>query len=209
MSFVMDQRTLAARFCSLGASCELGYVQRNVGAEPLDLFRWAAIPIDRLIAGLNGKFIRLGDVIELLGGDPHSEWGFHDIVYHFHSHTGLHGDEIQSADLQRKIKARLSWQRNQLFADLAEGRRIFVRWTSPFDDEQLGPTELAEALRRYGPAELLWVTSGGTGVQRSGVGQLRGYVPQLAHRDSQHTADTDSWLRLLESAVKLVDQPDA
>src|SRR5579885_2880091 len=47
---------LMMRFESLGENCEFGLAQRRCGAEPLGLLRFASAPLEKLLAGLEGRF---------------------------------------------------------------------------------------------------------------------------------------------------------
>jgi len=55
------QRHLLMRFEALGENCELGFVQRHFGAEPLGLLRWAGISNASLVTALDTAFAGVGD----------------------------------------------------------------------------------------------------------------------------------------------------
>jgi hypothetical protein len=61
----MDAAGLAGRFESLGHDCEFGLLQRRVGAEPLDLLRFATMTLDRLVDGLRQGFEGVGEDVEV------------------------------------------------------------------------------------------------------------------------------------------------
>ena len=54
-------RDVALSFTSLGFNCEFGFVQRQMGAEPIDLLRFAGIPLIRLIYGIDAEFAGLDE----------------------------------------------------------------------------------------------------------------------------------------------------
>ncbi len=51
-----SDKTMLEKLQSLGENCELGFVQRAAGAEPLGLFRWANTPLPNLLAALEASF---------------------------------------------------------------------------------------------------------------------------------------------------------
>jgi hypothetical protein len=55
-----EQREALLNVQSLGVNCEIGFVQRLVGAEPLGLFRWTFAPLDKLLPALESRFEGLG-----------------------------------------------------------------------------------------------------------------------------------------------------
>jgi hypothetical protein len=201
----MDIGELASRFVSLGATCELGYVQRYLGADPLDLLRWSAVRVQDVTRAFNAGFVGLGERLEVYGGDnPHKEWTARDLEYEISLHTGRHADEVDRANIEVELKRRLAWQRERLMADLASGEKIFVRW--PARREILDDTSvylLAEAIGRHGPAKLLVVSDGWSRpATRVGPNLIRASVWRLAPEDMQTAVDLDGWLRVMVTALQ-------
>lgn len=201
----MDIAELASRFVSLGASCELGYVQRYLGAEPLDLLRWSSIRVEDVTRAINAGFAGLGERLEVMGGDnPHREWSALDHEYQIRLHTGKHANEMDRPTIETEMRRRLAWQRDRMLADLASGEKIFVRW--PARHEMLNDTEvhlLAEAVSRHGPANLL-VVSGGwlRPAKRVAPALIQASVWRLAAPDTQTAVDLDGWLCVMMTAVQ-------
>jgi hypothetical protein len=203
----MDIVELATRFVSLGATCELGYVQRYLGAEPLDLLRWSSVRVEDVTRAFNAGFAGLGERIEVMGGsNPHQEWTARDLQYKIAFHTGRHADEVDRATIEAEMRRRLAWQRERLLADLASGEKIFVRW--PARGETLDETAvhlLAEAIGRNGPAKLLVVSDGWSRpAARVGPALIRASVWRLAPADMQTAVDLDGWLRVMVTALQAV-----
>ncbi|MGD0107002.1 MAG: hypothetical protein ABSC06_23630 [Rhodopila sp.] len=57
----LDDADLVLQFESIGDNCELGLVQRQAGAEPLGLLRFAGAPLRNLLRGLNARFANIAD----------------------------------------------------------------------------------------------------------------------------------------------------
>jgi hypothetical protein len=200
----LDAAELASQFVSLGATCELGYVQRYLGAEPLDLLRWSAVTVQDLTRAINSGFADLGERLDI-GGDRHShdEWTARDLTYQISFHTGLYANEIGRVALETEVRRRLAWQRERLLGDLASGEKLMVRWAAR--GEMLDDTAvhlLAQAISRHGPARLLVVSGGDLRTAaRVGPTLIRGSVWRLASADMQTAVDRDGWLRVMVTAL--------
>ena len=82
-------------FESLGENCELGFVQRHFGAEPIGLLRWAGISLDKLRHGLATAFDRVGTeaMTEMHVNPSNQEYFTTDKVYGLNMHTFILRDE--------------------------------------------------------------------------------------------------------------------
>ncbi|MFL5288890.1 MAG: hypothetical protein ACJ8AW_50030 [Rhodopila sp.] len=74
-----DNRALVLRFESLGGTgpdggCEFGCFQRAHDAEPLGLFRWAAVPPASLIAALQNRFAGIGEDGNITVSSHDGQW---------------------------------------------------------------------------------------------------------------------------------------
>jgi|GEM_PF-2855833 len=198
-------------FESLGDNCEFGLIQRNAEMEPLGLFRFAGISLDRLIDGLHDSFAGLGDegtVTHYLGGTPGTqEYMIRDSVYGIQYHSGLKETEAEpDAVLAREI-VRLRFLKRKLLEDLRDGTKIWVwRGYHIVDRARLDP--LMAALRAHGPNRLLWVVAAdethpsGT-VERLEEDLFKGYVRRLATYRAAYDFDAGPWYDVCEQVYDL------
>jgi hypothetical protein len=199
-------------FHSLGDNCEFGFVQRRLGAEPLDLFRFAGTNIDGLIVALES---RLSDLVSPGGlalefsrcADGRSEYFIrakrYGVVYHGADKPArVDFDDFEEAELKR---VRLLCRK--FIEDLEEGRKIFV-----YKSNVAPPTaridDLVAAMRRYGPATLLWVTGEDVGrssgmVEEISDGLLRGYIDRFAPYGNANDYSLDAWQMICHNAYNL------
>jgi len=151
-------RDVLLRFEALGENCELGFVQRQFGAEPLSLLRWAGISCQSLITALDTCFAGVGEpehtVMEL---NPHNhEYFTRDLRYGMNMHSFLHEDASKRDKIYQSMCRRLSFLKDKLLRELAEAEKIFVYSTAQkMTDDDLHA--LFDALRRHGPVNLLHV----------------------------------------------------
>ncbi len=124
---------LMMEFESLGDNCEFGLVQRDAGAEPLGLFRFAGInaPVDvrleKLVAALDGELVGLGSPenvsVELAGAEGRREFMAIESAYNLLYHTFLKEDEIEPEVLRKRESVRLQFLKRKLLEDLMNGER--------------------------------------------------------------------------------------
>jgi len=167
---------------SLGINCELGFVQRLAGAEPLDLFRWAHVPLRILLDGLDHGFEGFGAPENIrIEEDDATEFQVVDTKYGFRNHSfAFARDGATKDDIFRRETTRLPWLVRNLIDDLKFADRLFVY----HDAGQCSIVEmraLLSAIRQYGSSWLLWVALAPSS-DRAGevalltVGLIRGYV---------------------------------
>ncbi|HTA38322.1 MAG TPA: hypothetical protein VK760_04560 [Candidatus Acidoferrales bacterium] len=195
------------RFVSVGANCEFGFAQRAHGAESFDLFRWARISVPILLHVLSERLSEIGDPEQIeLRATEFGEWtGFHR-KYGFEWHTFVLPERRMSLEaLHRRECARIS-KLASLFVDhLMLGDKIFVFAGSELTESDVRP--LVDAIRLYGAAPLLFVTSA-TSRSRTGTvevvedGLLHGYLDRFSDPyDMPATTDANAWLGVCEAAL--------
>ena len=153
-----SQRDLVLRFESIGENCELGFVQRHFGAEPLGVFRWAGISYGALIDALGSRLEGIGDPqqTDLLINPNNNEYYTQDRRYGMSMHTFILQGGASSNSVKNKMCRRLVYLREKLIEDFADPSKIFVfNSASPLTDEDL--MRLRRALDAYGATPLLHV----------------------------------------------------
>lgn len=200
---------LAANFESLGNDCELGFVQRQLGAEPIGLLRFAGMPLVHLVRGLRSGFEGLAeDVSFRMETDVYSELIGVDDRYKLEYHTSRYRPEADPALLRPAEMVRQKYLAKKLIEDLEDAEKIFVikdKLGLPGDYLLL----LLDAVRARGPGVLLWVdvadeahAAGSAEVIMPGL--MKGYVDRFANLpQGPHTTSLDSWRTMLGRAHAL------
>jgi hypothetical protein len=203
----ISDRDLVLQFESLGDNCELGLVQRRVGAEPLGLLRFAGTPLRNLLRALADRFDGLADPahvrIQPEQGVYMVKLTKYDFIYHADADVG----KADPAVLLRQQVRILPFLVEKLLSELENPTKILVfRQNEPLLASDL--IDLRTALDRFGPSTLLWVQQARPGhppgsANRIGDRLLVGYVSRLALRESVPDLDLSSWLIMLRNAYKL------
>jgi hypothetical protein len=200
----LSDRDLTLLFESLGDSCELGLVQRRVGAEPLGLFRFAGAPLRHLIRAMNARFEGMADPEHVRVQPENGEYMIkltkYDFIYHAHVNIG----DADPGDLHRQQVRTVRFLIDKLIGDLESPEKIMVFR----QNEELSANDLLDfrtALAAYGPATLLWVQKTRPGHPPGTVAivddtLMIGYVSRLARRDNAPDFDLPSWLTMLRNA---------
>lgn len=201
----MTDRDLMLRFCSLGGNCEFGFAQREFGAEPIDLLRWAATPYPRLLQLLAARFADIGKPDEL---SVNGEGGA--MMIH-HAGLGLHWHAFPAknatwAQIHARDVKRLPFLARKLTDDLTAAERIFVYRplfgaTITLDLAQ----ELLDAMDTFGGAPRLLVVHDGADAPvieavhaRIMFGRIVQFADQRAVPATTRAAD---WLALCRAAI--------
>jgi hypothetical protein len=199
---------LMCQFQSLGDNCEFGLVQRFCGAEPMGLlrFNWTAMP--SLLDVLADRFARVGDPdLVAIYQEPSTQYMVSHRPYDFRYHTFLYPADISVSKLERAEVKRLLYLKRALIEDLETGSKILVRkGAGSATLEEILP--LLAAIRRYGPAPLLWVTLADGDhpaglVERLDHGFLHGYVDRFAPQEDIHDSSMAAWIRVCRNAWRL------
>jgi hypothetical protein len=212
-------RDLASQFESLGGrllGCEFGIFQRDCGAEPLGLLRWADMPYEGLLATLESRFAGVGSVenTELFLSpvpDGPAEYCTRDRRGFMFMRAFITQDEVPFDRMYATVCRRLQFLARKLISDLDEGKKIFVfRLT----DRHLTVNELQRlhaAMRRYGDNTLLYVRHADPDhannvVEHIGPGLMVGTIERFKVSPTGEIAaslPTASWLSICRNAVEL------
>ena len=155
-------RELVMQFESLGGrglGCEFGMFQREFGAEPLGLLRWADMPYEGLISVLENRFEGIGaaEHTEVFVNRENSrpEYCTVDRRGFMFMRAFVYEDEMSPARMEKQALRRLTFLREKLIGDLETGSKILVYRLT---DRNLTTDELERlhrAVRSYGDNTLL------------------------------------------------------
>jgi tetratricopeptide (TPR) repeat protein len=208
-------RDVLMQFEALGENCELGFVQRHFGAEPLSLLRWAGISCQSLIAALDTCFAGVGDpehtVMEL---NPYNhEYFTRDLRYGMNMHSFLHEDSAKRNNIYQSMCRRLTFLKDKLLRELAEAEKIFVYSTAQrMTDQDLHA--LFGALQRHGPVTLLHVCPSDDPQSAGQVisvqaGLLIGFLDRVGYDGKRWDISFQHWLTVCQRARAMAGRETA
>ncbi len=188
---------IVKQFESIGDNCEFGVVQRHFGAEPITLFRFAAIEPDKMIELLERDLEPLGDPAHTHVYEMMDEYYIKDDRGYYYMHTFV---KIKQVDPERYVKQqvpRIAYLKRNFLADIKTGEKIYVckHSTSQISDDTL--SRLSRCLRKHGDNILL----GGRradehhpagSVERLDENVFVGYTTQL-HGEEDRPTNSQSW----------------
>ena len=180
-----QRRAIAAAimpdFQSFGDDCEFGFLQRRLGVEALGIFRFTSVGIADLTRGIDAGFAGIGDpahfeIVRYEKAPAHDYMG-RERQYGLFYHTQRHPDEIGADALHAQETRRLKFLARNLIDDLSAGGHIFVvKRKAPILPEEIA--RLLIAVRKLGPATILWVSEADASHPAGHVGWL---APGLLH----------------------------
>ena len=201
-----SREQLALCFESLGQGCQFGQIQRQMGAEPLNLLRFVDTVTSSLVDGLVKGFAGIDTPDSLtLGKAPRDRpsYTWHQAVYKLSFDTLIDVDTLEAALVLRDQLKRLTFLRRKFVDDLRAAEKIYVLTRS---DVLTEPEALAVfcALNLYGPNTLLWTVFGDEATTGQVVELAPGFLrAQLGSVDEVRFAPLRAWLGVLENAVVL------
>jgi hypothetical protein len=216
---VLEQRAILQEMASLGFNCEFGFVQRYVGAEPMSLFRWSFVPIEKLITGLEKRFAGLTarDALDVQV-NPDGEFVVEDKVFGFRHHTFVYtfqGGVLER--VQRNEYVRVGILCKTLIEELREHKKLFVyhdAGASKLEDIR----RLVRALQIYGHNTLLWILEAPDAARIGETkhverGLIQGYVSGFQTNPiTPRSPHLNSWIRVAcrahEIWVKTKESPE-
>jgi hypothetical protein len=203
---------LMMRFESLGENCEFGLAQRRCGAEPLGLLRFASAPLEKLLAGLEGRFEGMGepDQVEVQVSENGSEYLVIDRRFGFLYHPWILVHEAEPEQVRQRETMRLPFLRRKLLEDLEEGRKIFV-YHAMIPLSAADALRLFAAIRAYGPGSLLWVELENGGhragtVEQVRAGLFKAYIDRFAPSENAHDLSLNCWVEICRNACRRAER---
>jgi hypothetical protein len=198
---------LVNHFESLGRGCEFGFLQRRAGAEPMGLLRFASMPLEGLIRGLQSQFAGIGDADSLALSRNDGEYWIEVPKFALRYHTELYEGEITPEELVQLERRKVKFLAAGLIDGLKSGSKIFVYLQrQPVTDGEFDT--LRTALASCGPATLLWVaasdrTHPADTVELLDERLMVGYLGRLAPRQALYDVDYASWMAICRRAFDL------
>jgi len=197
-------------FESLGDNCEFGLVQREMGAEPLGLFRFSFIELPSLLRGLRCGFEGLGDgdtvAVTVEGKDR--EFVVRESVYGMTYHTFQYEQQLSLDQVRQQQASRLNFLKRKLMDDVGAGEKIFVlKRTPPLRPEEVLP--IYAALNELGRNWLLWMIPSDAAHPSGTVevllpGLMRGYIDGFAPLENAHELLLSGWTAVCTAAWRAV-----
>ena len=192
---------MAGSFASLGDNCELGLVQRAFGSEPVDLLRFAAISVVRMIELLTLHLAPLGDPEHTMVTAEGGEYVIFDDRGYLRMHSFVNPDQMSSERYLKKQLARIILLKRVFLAHLAAGDKIFVckQSRSAISDQTL--LELHDGLTRFGDNLLLGIRLADSDHPPGSVTRLTdtilvGHVARVFANDGV-AVDLENWARII------------
>lgn len=209
----LTDRELVLQFESLGDNCELGLVQRKLGAEPLGMFRFAGAPLDHLLQAMRARFEGMADPAHIQVQPENGEYMVKLTKYDFTYHADAKLGEADPEVLHRQQTRTVRFLVEKLIADLTTPSKILVFR----QNEALSANDLIDlriAIAGFGPSVLLWVQPARPGHPPGTVivaddTLMIGYVSRLATRQDVPDLDLTSWLTMLRKAHAVRPNPAA
>jgi len=203
-----SSKDLALRFEGLGDHCEFGTVQRRLGADPLGLFRFAAISAEMLTELLEDRLSALGDPAYVeLGLTEHDEYLVRDTRGFFHMHCFVRRGSVDEQRFLKQQITRMSYLKRKLLEDLEEGSKIFVHKASLARISDDVAIALHDAIERFADNTLLVIRRSDDTNPPGTVAVLRerllvGYIDS-PYAETFKEVDHTSWEMVLRQADKL------
>jgi hypothetical protein len=197
-------------FESLGHNCEFGFVQRNLGAEPLGLLRFGGIQPHSLLRGLDTAFEGIDNPLRLRvyteRDRTREEFLVRDDRYGVQFHTQMYDDETTSAEVHGKMTTHLGFMQRRFQERLETGQAIYVLH-HPGCETVPQVLPFLNVLRSYGPHALLYVTADRR-VPPGSVEQVKpdlfhGWVDMLPPMNEPHTIRVGAWLSICANTYRL------
>ena len=204
----LSDAQIVSHFESLGDNCEFGFLQRELGLEPLSLLRWAGVYLDGLLRAFMDDFDP-GDALQItLDAKPAgAEYMVRVQPFGWLMHTFVHPETQPVEKMLKDQIRRFRFLASKLIEDLEAGEKIFVfRRNEPIVDDSI--LALHDALNWYGLNTLLWVVEA-EGDNEPGSarwlrpGLIQGYVARLAPRSNGAFLSQPTWRQVCRSAFDL------
>ena len=119
---------LVTSFESLGHSCDFGLMQREVGAEPLGLLRFAGSRTAHIFRGLMTSFAKIGlpGSVSTYVVDGFDEYWIYDALFGLYYHTFISPNAAAPEQVVARETYRLPMLARKLMEDVDNGEKIFI-----------------------------------------------------------------------------------
>jgi len=205
----LEPAQLAECFVNIGHNCEVGLVQRHVGAEPIDLLRFVGIALPDLVHGLTDGFARAGDALKIWlapSGGGREEYMVRDTTYNFSRHSFQMEGDIAAGCVHRIEARNLRFMRDHFQGRMADADRVFV-FQRPGRITPSQALPILTRLRGFGPNALLYVDQSPDlpcgSVEQLGRGLFHGKLDRFAPSHDAGQLDLAGWLSILANTYKL------
>jgi hypothetical protein len=205
----IDRAELAMRVESLGDNCEVGMVQRELGAEPLGLFRFASTTPESVVAALENHLEGIGRqgslTLSLLG--EQQEYMVTDNQYGLLYHTWLFARDIDSHQVLEREYGRMAFLARKFLDETTRGEKVFV-YRDHGNMQSIMEKRMHAALQKLGPNHLLIVRTANAG-NPPGTFHARPNGPSHAwveYKGPDWWMISETWIETLVSAVRLQAQ---
>ena len=200
-------------FESLGQDCEFAFAQKHFDSRiPPGLLSWARIEYDKLIEGLDADFDGVDDpaTSSLIWKETEPDRGeYRLLTRYFRAHTGQDWQSTpeELAGMLDLYCGRMRMLRRKFLRDLAAPRRIMVYVAHDGDMGRERIMALHAALRRHGPAVLLYVAAGTAHLPGPRVENLAEgvYLARFGERAGWR-GPYDPWLETCREALQFIRQ---
>jgi plasmid stability protein len=195
---------LVQKFESWGTDCEFGLVQRRLGAEPNDLFRFSDPTPQVLVNLIRENFAHYGEncYVSLDEQQPRREWFIVDHDTRTSRHTRIFEGDMPKENVQEVALFWTRLLRAKTAREIADGQKIYVMKSSRGELTEEAVAEVAKALRSRGPSWLLWVEAGEPvgHCEIAFDGLLRARIDRVCERGHEYEFSLVGWLQVLCAA---------
>jgi len=199
---------LLRNFESLGENCELGFVQRHFGLEPLSLLRWSGTRTEEIIAAMSSRFEGVGDPENVLVTTwPSGEYCIGDKRYGMSTHSFTYEYIVPREKFLKQQSKRIAFLRQKLIEDIELSNKIFVYKSPDISPDQT--ERLRSAIRAIGPSTLLIVkeqdSAHGAGtVELISDGLMVGYLDHMPPFEyPTQNVSMECWISICRKALQL------
>ena len=192
---------LAHRFESWGRDCEFGLVQRALGIEPNDLFRFSDPTPEVLVKLIRTGFADYGEkcYIALDEQQPRREWFIVDHDTRTSRHSRIFEGDLPKEKVQELALFWTRLLREKAGRDIAEANKIYVMKSSQGDLTEDAVIEVVRALRSKGRGWVMWVEAGEPPghCEITMEGLLRARIDRLCVRGHEYEFSLAGWLTVM------------
>lgn len=224
----MDMDLAIETFESIGANCEFGFFQRDMGNETSGLFRWAEIPKpELLIATLDREFTGMFELDNLR---PFNAGMVLDVATGIGWHSAIRSElidpalppvpenfrfvtpEAERARIQRDQQSKIQYMAEKTIAALNNNEKIFVfkPLKANLDFSIDDGSRIFDAMARLGSRRLMVVTAGDVGRTPGTIievkpGLVHGVIDRFAPGSNAHDISATCWTALCCQAAEVLN----